>query len=71
MSSDSFMQKTRERLPVDQVNAIWESIKDMGVLVGKGGLDGNVTTVSCIEFSIGIMRFHCAFYGHRVAFPVA
>ena len=35
-------QKTRKPLPVERVNKIWETCKDMGLLLGKGGLYGNV-----------------------------
>ncbi|XP_001607441.1 alanine--glyoxylate aminotransferase 2, mitochondrial [Nasonia vitripennis] len=34
--------ETREPLPVDQVCQIFEDIKDAGVLIGKGGVKGNV-----------------------------
>lgn len=35
-------QTSREPLPTDAVNEIFEDIKDMGVLIGKGGLYGQV-----------------------------
>ena len=38
-----YVQKTRECLPPDHVNEIWEAMKDYGVLVGKGGFYGNVS----------------------------
>ena len=31
-------------MPIEQVHDIWENIKDMGVIVGKAGLHGNVST---------------------------
>lgn len=34
--------ETKEPLPVEQVLDIFEDIKDMGVLIGKGGVNGNV-----------------------------
>lgn len=37
--------ETREPLPVDQVGQIFEDIKDAGVLIGKGGVSGNVSRV--------------------------
>lgn len=36
--------ETREALPADDVNKIFEYVKDMGVLLGKGGVGGNVIT---------------------------
>ena len=38
-----YMQETRECLPPDHVNEIWEAMKDYGVLVGKGDFYGNVS----------------------------
>ena len=38
-----YEQETRECLPPDHVNEIWEAMKDYGVLVGKGGFYGNVS----------------------------
>jgi alanine-glyoxylate transaminase/(R)-3-amino-2-methylpropionate-pyruvate transaminase len=46
------------------MNKIWEAIKDMGVLIGKGGLYGNVFRVQppmCItkedvDFSIDVFK---------------
>lgn len=37
--------ETRKPLPVQEVLELFEDIKDMGVLVGKGGLRANVSTV--------------------------
>lgn len=28
---------------------IWENCKDMGVLLGKGGLNGNVSDAKCLN----------------------
>ena len=36
-------QETRAPLPVEEVNKIWESCKDNGLLIGKGGLYGSVS----------------------------
>ena len=42
-----YSQKSLQPLPPAEVNAIWEKCKDMGILLGKGGLAGNVScTVS-------------------------
>jgi len=57
-------KKTREYLPAETMNAIWESCKEQGVLIGKGGLYGNVFRIKppmCItkedvKFSIAVMR---------------
>ena len=35
-------QVSRDPLPGDEVASIWEDTKEMGVLIGKGGLFGNV-----------------------------
>lgn len=35
-------QETKEPLPVQKMNALWESCKDDGLLLGKGGLYGTV-----------------------------
>jgi alanine-glyoxylate transaminase/(R)-3-amino-2-methylpropionate-pyruvate transaminase len=35
-------KKSRKPLPIEKVALIFESIKDMGILIGKGGLYGNV-----------------------------
>jgi alanine-glyoxylate transaminase/(R)-3-amino-2-methylpropionate-pyruvate transaminase len=35
-------KKSRKPLPIEKVALIFESIKDMGILIGKGGLFGNV-----------------------------
>lgn len=34
---------SRAPLNASKFGDIWESCKDMGVLVGKGGIDGNVS----------------------------
>ena len=36
------LQGTKESLAMDQMNAIWETCKENGVLLGKGGLYGSV-----------------------------
>ena len=38
------LQASRAPLPAEQTNAIWEEMKDMGVLVGKGGVYGTVSS---------------------------
>lgn len=35
-------QESIEPLPVEDVNKIWEHMREYGVLVGKGGIFGNV-----------------------------
>ncbi|CAI8008519.1 Alanine--glyoxylate aminotransferase 2, mitochondrial [Geodia barretti] len=55
---------TKEPLAVDQMNAIWETCKEDGVLLGKGGLYGSVFRIKppmCIteadaQFGIDVMR---------------
>jgi alanine-glyoxylate transaminase/(R)-3-amino-2-methylpropionate-pyruvate transaminase len=34
-------KKSRKPLPVEKVAAIFEATKNMGILIGKGGLYGN------------------------------
>ena len=36
------LQETKEPLPAQEVNTIWESCREDGVLLGKGGLYGSV-----------------------------
>ncbi|XP_031572240.1 alanine--glyoxylate aminotransferase 2, mitochondrial-like [Actinia tenebrosa] len=51
-------------MPADQIVPIWEDCKDMGLLLGKGGLHGNVFRIKppmCItkddvNFAISVMR---------------
>jgi len=57
-------KETREPLEPEKINAIWEACKDMGVLLGKGGLYGHVLRIKppmCItkddvDFAIAVMR---------------
>ena len=35
-------KSTNTPIALEKMNQIWEDCKDMGVLVGKGGLSGNV-----------------------------
>lgn len=37
---------TRTPLPAADIMSIWEQCKDMGVLIGKGGYFGNVSTLA-------------------------
>jgi hypothetical protein len=40
--------------------SIWEDMKDMGVLVGKGGLHGNVSTCTCyVSYEASIHIGYC------------
>lgn len=36
------LQESIQPLPVEDVNKIWEHLRDYGILVGKGGIFGNV-----------------------------
>uniref|UniRef100_A0A2C9JL81 Alanine--glyoxylate aminotransferase 2, mitochondrial n=1 Tax=Biomphalaria glabrata TaxID=6526 RepID=A0A2C9JL81_BIOGL len=55
---------SRTPLPAEEVASIWEDTKNMGVLIGKGGLFGNCFRIKppmCItradvDFSIAVMR---------------
>ncbi|KAK3086020.1 hypothetical protein FSP39_012263 [Pinctada imbricata] len=57
-------RETKEALQADKVNAIWEEIKDSGILVGKGGFYGSVLRIKppmCItkedaDFTVAVMR---------------
>ncbi|CAL1547868.1 unnamed protein product [Lymnaea stagnalis] len=55
---------TRAPLPADEVASIWEDTKNMGVLIGKGGLYGNCLRIKppmCItkedvDYSMAVIR---------------
>lgn len=57
-------KESKTPLPAEKFVPIWEDIKDMGVLIGKGGLYGNVFRIKppmCItkedvDFGIEVMR---------------
>jgi 4-aminobutyrate aminotransferase-like enzyme len=57
-------KKTRKAIAPEKMSKIWESTKDMGVLIGKGGLYGNVfrvqppmcITTEDVDFSIDVLR---------------
>ncbi|XP_077982200.1 alanine--glyoxylate aminotransferase 2, mitochondrial-like isoform X2 [Glandiceps talaboti] len=57
-------KETRNPLPADQVGDVWEDMKDMGVLVGKGGLYGTALRIKppmCItkadaDFGVAVLR---------------
>ena len=57
-------KKSVEPLPATEVNEIWERVKDNGVLVGKGGLHGNVfrikppmcITAEDVHFTVAVLR---------------
>lgn len=38
-------QTSRDPLPPEAISEIFEDVKDMGVLIGKGGLYGQVTAL--------------------------
>lgn len=53
----NFLQKSRAPLSPEGCGAIWEACKDMGVLLGKGGLYGNVRFPSCTgRFCMGLVE---------------
>ena len=53
------LQKTKEPLPGQDVNAIWESCKDDGVLLGKGGLYGSVSFYeACYYISASVSPYY-------------
>ncbi|XP_033754471.1 alanine--glyoxylate aminotransferase 2, mitochondrial-like [Pecten maximus] len=55
---------TKTPLPVEDVNSVWEDMKDMGVLIGKGGVYSTVLRIKppmCLtmedaQFSIAVFR---------------
>lgn len=57
-------QASRDPMPLPDVNAVWEACKDMGVLLGKGGLYSNVLRIKppmCIgkadvDFAVAVLR---------------
>jgi len=57
-------KESRTPLPAEEVSAIWEDTKNMGVLIGKGGLYGNCLRVKppmClvkgdVDYSMAVLR---------------
>ena len=56
-------------MPPEKFVPIWEDCKDMGVLVGKGGLYGNVST-HFRDINIILVLCLCRYYGNFVLFPL-
>ena len=62
------IQATREPLPAERVNYIWDGCKDLGVLLGKGGLYGTSLRIKppmCItkhdiDYAIAVMKLKFA-----------
>lgn len=48
---------TKEPMAADHIAEIFEEIKDMGVLIGKGGIHGNVIRVFQLIIHIYINRY--------------
>ena len=44
----NYSQETKEPLPAAEVTQIWDSLREHGVLVGKGGLYGTVSRTTCL-----------------------
>ena len=57
-------KESKAPLPVDKILDIWEDCKDMNLLIGKGGIMGNIFRIKppmCItkddvEFTIKVFR---------------
>ncbi|XP_022110098.1 alanine--glyoxylate aminotransferase 2, mitochondrial-like [Acanthaster planci] len=57
-------KESRRPLPPEQMGAIWEDMKEMGVLIGKGGIHGNVfrikppmiVTKEDMDFGLSILK---------------
>ncbi|XP_076470378.1 alanine--glyoxylate aminotransferase 2, mitochondrial-like [Babylonia areolata] len=57
-------KETKKPLPAEDMVAIWEDTKDMGVLLGKGGLNGNVfriqppmiITRDDVDYAVAVIR---------------
>lgn len=57
-------KELKTRMPIEQVHDIWENIKDMGVIVGKAGLHGNIFRVTPpmivthedVDFTVAVFR---------------
>ena len=48
-------QASRDPLPPDDMNKITEDVKDMGVLIGKGGIYGQVPALTfCLVYLLGL-----------------
>lgn len=45
-------QVTRAPLSAPHVLEIWETCRDMGVLFGRGGLNGNVSRIICLSIIV-------------------
>ncbi|XP_078531060.1 alanine--glyoxylate aminotransferase 2, mitochondrial isoform X2 [Lissotriton helveticus] len=66
-------QESRQPLPPEEVSQIWEDIKDMGVLIGKGGLYGQVfrikppmcITTEDVDFGVAVLREAFAWHMER------
>ncbi|XP_053159716.1 alanine--glyoxylate aminotransferase 2, mitochondrial isoform X2 [Hemicordylus capensis] len=63
-------KESRQPLPVEEMNAIWEDCKDMGVLIGKGGLYNQTFRIKppmCIskqDADFGVEVFRAALIRH-------
>lgn len=65
-------KESKTPLPPEKFVPIWEDCKDMGVLVGKGGLYGNVMRIKppmCItredvDFGVAVIRAALSKYSH-------
>ena len=59
-----YTQKSRNPLPAERVNYIWDGCKDLGVLLGKGGLYGTSLRIKppmCItkedvDYALAVMK---------------
>ena len=56
---------TRKPMEVNNFIDIWERCKDMGVLFGKGGINGNVRFYLYTKFDLIKFNFHLFLHPRR------